>query len=107
MPPRQVSAIGRPNPEKSFTVSPMEAGTSHTPAGSTRHLLQLDPDLGALLEPDRRQVAEPALRVRTARFTVGEWDGQKLADADPLHLGLLIVEGVLAREVVLADTVST
>jgi hypothetical protein len=29
------------------------------------------------------------------------------ADADPSHLGLLIAEGVLAREVVLGDTVST
>ena len=31
----------------------------------------------------------------------------RLADADPAHLGLLIAEGVLAREVVLSDTVST
>ena len=41
------------------------------------------------------------------RSRVGEWDGGRLADADPAHLGLLIAEGVLAREVVLGDTVST
>ena len=40
-------------------------------------------------------------------FPVGEWDGGRLADADPTHLGLLLVDGVLAREVVLGDTVST
>src|SRR6185436_2323522 len=28
-------------------------------------------------------------------------------DADPIHLGLLVADGVLAREVVLGDTVST
>ena len=45
--------------------------------------------------------------MRVSTFPVGEWDGGRLADADPLHLGLLIAEGVLAREVVLDDTVST
>jgi hypothetical protein len=40
-------------------------------------------------------------------FPVGEWDGGRLADADPAHLGLLVAEGVLAREIVLGDTVST
>jgi hypothetical protein len=40
-------------------------------------------------------------------FPLGEWDGARLADADPTHLGLLVINGVLAREVVLADTVST
>ena len=45
--------------------------------------------------------------MRVSTFPVGEWDGGRLADADPMHLGLLVVEGVLAREVVLGDTVST
>src|SRR4051795_5175641 len=56
---------------------------------------------------DRRVAAERELRVRMTTFPVGEWDGGRLADADPTHLGLLLVEGVLAREVVLGDTVST
>jgi hypothetical protein len=70
-------------------------------------LLELDPELGQLLTPERREAAEHELRVRVSTFPVGEWDGSRLADADPMHLGLLIAEGVLAREVVLGDTVST
>ncbi len=77
------------------------------PTVPARHLLALDPDLGALLDPERRRLAERELRVRITRFPVGEWDGGRLTDADPLHLGLLVVDGVLAREVVMSETVST
>jgi CRP/FNR family transcriptional regulator, cyclic AMP receptor protein len=77
------------------------------PGGAGRPLLQLDPELGQLLTTERRDAAERELRVRVTTFPVGEWDGGRLADADPTHLGLLLVEGVLAREIVLSDTVST
>ncbi len=70
-------------------------------------LLEIDPELGQLLTPERLAAATRELLVRVTAFPVGEWDGGRLADADPGHLGLLLVEGVLAREVVLADTVST
>jgi CRP/FNR family transcriptional regulator, cyclic AMP receptor protein len=72
-----------------------------------RSLLGLDPELGQLLTPERRTAAEHELRARVTTFPIGEWDGGRLADADPTHLGLLVVSGVLAREVVLSDTVST
>jgi hypothetical protein len=75
--------------------------------GAGRGLLDLDPDLGQLLNEERRGAAERELRVRVTTFPVGEWDGARLADADPAHIGLLIAEGVLAREIVLGDTVST
>jgi hypothetical protein len=75
--------------------------------GTGRSLLELDTELGQLLTAERREAAQHELRVRVSTFPVGEWDGGRLADADPLNLGLLIVEGVLAREVVLGDTVST
>jgi CRP/FNR family transcriptional regulator, cyclic AMP receptor protein len=75
--------------------------------GAGRSLLELDPELGQLLTPERREAAEREVRVRVTSFAVGEWDGGRLAGADPMHLGLLISEGVLAREVVLGDTVST
>src|SRR4051794_32842774 len=81
------------------------AGTR--PASGGRALLELDPELGQLLSPDRGEQAGRELRVRVSTFGVGEWDGGRLAGADPMHLGLLICEGVLAREVVLGDTVST
>ncbi|HEX6023762.1 MAG TPA: Crp/Fnr family transcriptional regulator [Solirubrobacter sp.] len=70
-------------------------------------MLELDSDLGQLLTDERRAAAERELRVRVTTFPIGEWDGGRLADADPSHIGLLIAEGVLAREVVLEDTVST
>src|SRR6478752_3105343 len=76
-------------------------------AGTGRPLLELDPELGQLLTAERREAAEHELRVRVSTFPVGEWDGGRLTDADPMHLGLLLVDGVLAREVVLGDTVST
>src|SRR3954451_6344235 len=78
-----------------------------TTGGAGRALLQLDPELGQLLTAERRDAAERELRVRITTFPIGEWDGGRLADADPTHLGLLLVEGVLAREIVLSDTVST
>jgi hypothetical protein len=84
------------------------AGMTQQPStGAGRALLELDSDLGQLLTDERRAAAERDLRVRVTTFPIGEWDGGRLAEADPSHLGLLIVEGVLAREVVLEDTVST
>jgi CRP/FNR family transcriptional regulator, cyclic AMP receptor protein len=85
----------------------MDVRTGQPRAGGASALLDLDPDLGQLLTEERRQAAERELRVRVSAFGVGEWDGGRLADADPTHLGLLVVDGVLAREVVLGDTVST
>ena len=86
----------------------MSASVSPPRAGSAgKSLLELDPELGQLLTPERREAAEREVRVRVTSFPVGEWDGGRLAAADPMHLGLLISEGVLAREVVLGDTVST
>src|SRR5215213_3662532 len=81
--------------------------TGTRPASGGRALLELDPELGQLLSAERREQAERELRVRVSTFGVGEWDGGRLANADPTHLGLLIAEGVLAREVLLGDTVST
>jgi CRP/FNR family cyclic AMP-dependent transcriptional regulator len=72
-----------------------------------RSLLALDPDLGQLLPPERREVAERELVVRVTGVGTGEWDGARLAGADPGHVGLLVLEGVMAREVVVGDTVST
>jgi len=75
---------------------------------STQHvsLLTLDPDLGQLLPADRRRSAERDVLVRVHGLPVGEWPTARLGEADPAHLGLLVIEGMLAREVVVADTVS-
>ena len=71
-------------------------------------LLDLDPELGADLAPDdRRARARAELTTRIVRLPRGEWDGNALSRADHQNVGLLLVDGVIAREVVLGDTVST
>lgn len=75
-------------------------------SGEAVRLLQADPDLGRLLSPERRQEAMSALAVRTHRLAVGEWDVDFFS-GDVHSVGLLLLEGVISREVVVADNVST
>jgi hypothetical protein len=70
------------------------------------HLLEADPDLGALLSETRRSEAERDLVVRTHRLPVGPWDVSRLSGASADHVGLLILDGVLARELLVADQIS-
>jgi CRP-like cAMP-binding protein len=69
-------------------------------------LLDADPDLGALLNDSRRDQAERELVVRSHRLPVGPWDVSRLAGATADHVGLLIIDGILSRELVVADHVS-
>jgi CRP/FNR family cyclic AMP-dependent transcriptional regulator len=73
----------------------------------TARLLDADPDLGVLLSSARREQAERELVVRTHRLRVGAWDVTGLEGVMAGHLGLLIVQGVLSRELLVADVVST
>jgi hypothetical protein len=73
----------------------------------TGALLDLDPELGAALSPDRFAQARAELVVRILRLRRGEWAGDGLSSISRQNVGLLMVEGVVAREVVLEDTVST
>jgi CRP/FNR family cyclic AMP-dependent transcriptional regulator len=70
-------------------------------------LLDIDPDLGVLLPNERRAEARRALQVAVHRLSPGSWNVARLSDADPGHLGLLIVDGVVARDVVLEDCISS
>jgi CRP-like cAMP-binding protein len=70
-------------------------------------LLDLDPELGQLLDEERREAAQRELTVRVTALAIGEWDGSRLAATDPENVGLLVLDGVMAREVVVGDTVST
>jgi CRP/FNR family transcriptional regulator, cyclic AMP receptor protein len=72
----------------------------------TVRLLEADPELGALLAPARRADAERDLVVRTHRLSVGPWDVARLSGASADHVGLLVLDGVIARELVVADHVS-
>ena len=70
-------------------------------------LLDLDPELGALLSPARRSEALQQLVVPSQRLRVGAWDPAGVVGAGPGDLGLLVVEGLLAREVLAENIVST
>jgi CRP/FNR family cyclic AMP-dependent transcriptional regulator len=69
-------------------------------------LLDVDPDLGSLVPEDRREQARRELDVEIHRLPRGPWNvgGE---GANPQHVGLLLLDGVIAREVVVSDTVST
>jgi CRP/FNR family transcriptional regulator, cyclic AMP receptor protein len=70
-------------------------------------LLDLDPDLGQLLDAKRLETARRELQVAVHPLQQGLWDSGKLAGASPEHIGLLVIDGVLAREILVSDTVST
>ena len=70
-------------------------------------LLELDPDLGLLLADERLQGAQRDLRVAVHALDAGPWDAVRLSGASPDHVGMLVLDGVLAREVLVSDTVST
>jgi CRP/FNR family cyclic AMP-dependent transcriptional regulator len=69
-------------------------------------LLEADPDLAGLLSGARREEAERDLVVRSHRLGVGTWDVSRLEGAGADHVGLLVLDGVIAREVIVADHVS-
>ena len=70
-------------------------------------LLDADPDLGRLLPPDRAAEARQLLVVRRHALPAGPWADPQLARVDGGHLGLLVLEGLLAHETAMEDTVST
>lgn len=70
-------------------------------------LLDVDPDLGAALTPDRFEAATHELTTSVIALSRGAPDAHVLATITHQDLGLLLIDGVLAREVVLEDTVST
>jgi CRP/FNR family transcriptional regulator, cyclic AMP receptor protein len=77
--------------------------TTHDPLTP---LLELDPDLGRLLSEARRREAHAELGVRLSHVRRGNWNAERLAAAHPENVGLLVIDGVLAREVLIADTIS-
>jgi CRP-like cAMP-binding protein len=68
-------------------------------------LLELDPDLGRLLS-DERRTAALELTVSLRRFEDGGLL-EALEGTAPSHLGLLVVDGVVARDVALPGSVAT
>jgi CRP/FNR family transcriptional regulator, cyclic AMP receptor protein len=93
--------------ERSATAEASRVGVGVGKASRTMPLLDLDPELGAGLTPERLAMARNALQVRIVRLPRGEWAGETLRSIGHSNVGLLVIHGVVAREVVLDDTVST
>ena len=67
-------------------------------------LLSLDPDLGQLLASERLTAAMRELRARVVTLHLGPWDPAELCHGRDVNL--LIVRGVVAREVCVHDSPS-
>lgn len=74
--------------------------------GRSIALLDADPDLGQLLTEEQRAEARRVLVVRHHAVELGPWDGERLRDAGPENVGLLMLDGLMTRELALADNVS-
>src|SRR5262245_18994064 len=93
------------------TTSGRRVNVNGSPARMSRgteavRLLEADPELGSLLTGGRRADAERELVVRTHRLSVGPWDVTRLSGASADHVGLLVLDGVISCELVVADHVS-
>ncbi len=80
-----------------------ELAAAPEPRGA--RLLDLDPELGVRVPAQQRTQARAALVARTMTVQRGRWEPP--AAVDPRHLGFLVLDGLLARDVVLAGTTST
>jgi hypothetical protein len=76
--------------------------------GRTRSLLELDPDLARTLPGERYAAARAGLRVSVHQRVRGPWP-MKSVPREGLspHLGVLILDGVIASDILLEDVVST
>jgi hypothetical protein len=70
-------------------------------------LLEADAELGALLDPESFARARASLSTSWAPLTTGPWQVGRLRQASPANGGLLVLSGVVAREVVVAGDVSS
>jgi CRP-like cAMP-binding protein len=75
-------------------------------SGRSIPLLDIDPDLGRLLDGQRLEEARSQLVVRQHVVEAGPWDGERLRDAGPDNVGLFVIDGLMTRELALADNVS-
>ena len=70
-------------------------------------LLNLDPELGALLAPERLEAARVEITVTVHRVAAGTWPLRDASGAPTHHLGLLVLDGVVACDVILENVIST
>jgi len=72
------------------------------PASEVVHVLRDDPDLGRHLEPEAAVIARGHALAQGMRLGRGAWHPPR--SAEPGTIGLLLMEGIVAREVALERT---
>jgi hypothetical protein len=70
------------------------------------HVLDADPDLGSELSPARLAEAHSRLVARVITVPQGPWTDAHTTGGAPDQLGLLILDGVVSRELLMDDNVS-
>jgi CRP/FNR family cyclic AMP-dependent transcriptional regulator len=86
---------------------PHPVHTPHDLPERVAPLLDIDPDLGQYLDPEQAHEAHRRLIVKVRRLETGPWAAASLTVADPGHLGLLLLDGVIMREVLTTDVAAT
>ncbi|HEX3277089.1 MAG TPA: hypothetical protein VHR40_01095 [Thermoleophilaceae bacterium] len=69
-------------------------------------ILEIDPELGLRVPADQISLARASLTARVTSLPRGRWEVPH-EEEDPSALGFLMLEGLLARDVVLAGTTAT
>lgn len=68
-------------------------------------VLDADPDLGDVLDEGELDEARRALVAPAMTLAKGDWSPRQAVPEGNGHLGLLVTQGILCREVAIADTV--
>jgi CRP/FNR family cyclic AMP-dependent transcriptional regulator len=84
-------------------MSQSEPRGSRPGAGRDSHLLDVDVDLAAALEPRTREVARPTTVVRVHEVHVGEHELEPLIAAAARGVGVLVLDGVIVVDVHVGD----
>jgi CRP/FNR family transcriptional regulator, cyclic AMP receptor protein len=71
--------------------------------GEVVRVLEVDPDLAEALDAEHEQLARAAAVARVSTLEPGEWRGDEEYPGGTGHLGLLILDGLLARTVEVGD----
>jgi CRP/FNR family cyclic AMP-dependent transcriptional regulator len=72
--------------------------------GSGVRLLEADPDLAAELDARTADQARAQLVARVDTIDTGSWDPKRMHPQSEGHLGVLVLEGLMTRDVVIART---
>jgi CRP/FNR family cyclic AMP-dependent transcriptional regulator len=70
-------------------------------------LLDVDPDLGAGMTQERFAMARHEVRTCPLTLRRGEWSAGEFGSLNCSNVGSLVLDGILAREILLENTIST